>query len=813
MSEIQPTGCCVRAADPADGPAVWQVALGQRCRPHPRDAVHLAMLLVPMTLTATLGTISFSGSDGSAIASFWPAAALQIVFSIWFGLPGALAGMIGPMLGNGLVGSSPLLFVPANLVQSVLPGVVFRGLKLDPRLRTRRDWAGLILLCCVVSNALGAALGVGENAVRTAAVGGADQAGAWWINYGRWFLGNLAPSVVLAPALLKAASPIIVRGPHFYRCLLGRTEGRRAHGRHFGHLRDMPMIVKLILLAMVAGVLPLCILAGVTVWDTVVKANRLAAMANRDIAMQVRDEVDRHELLLRDYRNVLGRSDLSDRQRRDQLRTWERDEQAFAGLEVVDRATLQERLNPAYRRPLSLLPAMFFDAPAADGSGRDGVWAAVALKTTPGKWLIGQCLWRQGSFSGRILGDIQHLIVQDTTGKELYRNGIADLMTWQPGNRRLNDGKGIITHAGRKWHVAEARSERMGTRFWTLIGVREGKVAVLSRVNNTVPILVNLAIFGAMILSTWMAGRIGGRVLRIAEQVECCGGRPGDLHVPVDGADELGYLSETLNRMSADMAAYIRELQVTTAEKERLAHALDLARQLQQAVLPARPPEVAGYELAASCQPAREVGGDFYDYFRTPRDQVAVMIGDAAGKGLKAAMFMTETRGIARAAALGGLEPHGILHAANRAMISDRSQASQDFITLFCALLDPCEHRLQYASAGHCQPVAAQNGEIDRLELDGLPVAVLDDGGYSLHNHGLAPGQSLVLYTDGVTEAMNRSRELFGMDRLEEVIRSRRSDSAEELLQAIIAAVQDFAGPTPQSDDLTVLVLRRLERP
>ena len=466
-------------------------------------------------------------------------------------------------------------------------------------------------------------------------------------------------------------------------------------------------------------------------------------------------------------------------------------------------------MDVRHRRQLERHSILFFDAPAADGSSDRGVWGAVALTARPGKWLIGQCIWRQGGFSGRMLGDIQHLIVRDADGRELYRNGIADLMTWQPGSARLDDGKGIMTHAGRKWHVAEARSERMGTRFWILIGVREAKVAVLSRVNNTVAILVNLAIFGALILSTWMAGRIGGRVLRIAEQVERCGGRPGDLHVPVDGADELGYLSETLNRMSADMAAYVRELQVTTAEKERLAHELDLARQLQQAVLPARPPEVAGYELAASCQPAREVGGDFYDYFRTPQDQVAVMIGDAAGKGLKAAMFMTETRGIARAAVLSGLEPHGVLQAANRAMISARTQTTDEFITLFCALLDPREHRLQYASAGHCPPVVGHNGSTDRLELGGLPVAVLDDGKYSLHDRGLEPGQSLVLYTDGVTEAMNPSRELFGMDRLEEVIRGHRNDSAAELLRTIVTAIQNFAGSMPQSDDLTVLVLRR----
>ena len=265
--------------DPADGREVWRVEAGRGGGLCARDAIHMVVFLVPMTLTATMGTISFSASDGSAICSFWPAAALQVVFSIWFGVLGALSGIIGPMLGNSLVGGSPLLFVSANALQSILPGLAFRWLKLDPRLRSRRDWAGLILICCVLSNALGAALGVGEDQLRAVMSGEIRQAGPWWVSYGRWLIGNLAPCLVLTPALLKTASPIIIRGSHFFRRFWGR--GRSGHVRHVMHLHDMSMVVKLILLAMAVGVLPLSILAGVAVWDAIVKADKIASIANR----------------------------------------------------------------------------------------------------------------------------------------------------------------------------------------------------------------------------------------------------------------------------------------------------------------------------------------------------------------------------------------------------------------------------------------------------------------------------------------------------------------------------------------------------
>src|SRR5210317_343316 len=134
--------------EPLNADEVWAVPRDQHIHFSLRYIVLTAFLTLLVSLTGTLGTMS-SSSDLTAIVSFWPAAAFQVVFSIWFGIYGALAGIIGPMLGNGLVGESPFIFLTANAVQSSLAGLWFRYYRLDPRLRSRKDWLGAILAGCV----------------------------------------------------------------------------------------------------------------------------------------------------------------------------------------------------------------------------------------------------------------------------------------------------------------------------------------------------------------------------------------------------------------------------------------------------------------------------------------------------------------------------------------------------------------------------------------------------------------------------------------------------------------------------------------
>ena len=332
----------------------------------------------------------------------------------------------------------------------------------------------------------------------------------------------------------------------------------------------------------------------------------------------------------------------------------------------------------------------------------------------------------------------------------------------------------------------------------------------LEQVPNELAELLNLSIFGSFIAGSALGRRISGRVLAIAEHVRETGAEPGKLQVSIPGRDELGYLAETLNRMSSDLAERVRQLQEATADRERLTAEMELAREVQRSILPSRPPDVPGYELAAASLSALEVGGDFFDFFLDADNRAVMMIGDAAGKGLKAAMFITETHGLARAAALGEPTPERVLSAVNAAMVMKEGMTS-DFVTMLCAVLDPQQHRVLYASAGQNPPILLHEGQARCLELGSLPLGVYPETEYQLHETRLGPGEALVMYTDGVTEAFNAERDPFDIERLEAVICQHSGESARELLDAILKAVWEFAAEAPQSDDMTLLVARRRE--
>ncbi len=802
--------------DPADAAAVWAIGPGQRPRLRRRYIALVLFLVVPMTLTASLGTISFSGPDGTAIASFWPAAAFQIVFSIWFGVYGAVAGIVGPMLGNHLVGASAVQFVPGNAIQSCLPGLWFRYRRLDPRLRSRRDWTELILVGVVLANALGAMAGAAESGLRdrasTAKVGGQAEFAVLFL---RWFMANTIPCLILAPAMLKAASAVIVQGPFFCQSFWGAV-GREAWPRPRLLFRDLPMVAKLLLLTLVAGILPLCLVAAWSVWDTLVTAEHLAAAGNRQAVQDIRDEVERHALLLRMWAAELARPGLTEPQRAALLDKWRALPETFETLTVTDQDMVRARMPVWTLEEFSRDPVVFYQAarPPAGRQGPQGsrdLWGAARLEQPPGKALTGRVAWRADvPLTGQGKA-VEAVLVLDRQGHTLHWDGPTEMADWRPEGGAGPLATYTVRHAGRAWHVAEARLEPEGWRFVALTGARKGATIVLANVPNYLAALINFAIFGCFIGGSALARRISQRVLTIAEHVRQTGAEPGKLRIPMAGHDELGYLAQALNRMSRNLAENVRRLQETTAEKERLEAELDLAREVQRQILPARPPEVSGYEFAAASHPAREVGGDFYDFFVDARGRVVMLIGDAVGKGLKAAMFITEVHGLAHSAARERPTPESVLSAVNFALTGREEEAS-DFVTMLCAVLDPTTHELLYANAGHSAPILLRDGRTESLELGSLPLAVSPEADYQLQRLVLAPGDAILMYTDGVTEAFDTLENVFEIERLEEVLRKNAGRSAGDLLQAILHAVWRFSQGARQVDDVTLLVFRRCPR-
>ncbi len=791
--------------EPRNADEVWAISPGRHVRFGLRYLTLTAYLAFLVTLTGTLGTMS-SSSDSTAIVSFWPTAALQVVYAIWFGIYGVIAGIIGPMLGNGLVGESPFMFLTANAVQSSLAGLWFRYRKLDPRLRSRRDWLGAILVGCVLSHLSGSLVGVTEAYLRSPT----DHEFAYWAGkLLSWFAGNALPCIILVPAMLKSASAIIVRGPLFCQSFWGGA-GRSCGELHTRRFSDAPIMAKLGLLIIVSGILPLSAIAGWWIWNTVKRADFLAAQANKDVAREICNENDTRSLLLRSYASELDGPGLTDEQSQALLRKWLDVPDTFSSLRMADVAEVESRMSPSVRDAFRDSPAAFYPLPDPNGSGQVQIWGAARMKSTGSRVLTGCCKWRADFPLSLQWAAYEVLIVYHVSGAELFRQAPPELADWHPAKASSHTSPYKVGHAGKTWHVAEAVSRASDVRFVTATSAKAGLTAVLTNIPGTLAALINLSIFGSYIAGGLIARRISERALAIADYVRQAGPEPGALEVPIDGNDEFGYLARALNRTSGQLAEYVGRLRETTAEKERLAAEMELARTVQLSILPHTLPEVAGYEFAALCNPAREVGGDFYDIFLSDPDRAVMMVGDAVGKGLKAAMFITQTHGLARAATLERSTPESVLHAVNSSMMSIGRPPSE-FVTMFCAALDWRSNRLVYSSAGHNPPVLLHAGVIKELELGGTPLALFEDADYELHEVALTPGDTVVMYTDGVTEALNGQWDQFGTERLEAVMKQNAAASSVELAEQILRAVSQFTSGAAQSDDITLLILRRTQ--
>jgi phosphoserine phosphatase RsbU/P len=244
-------------------------------------------------------------------------------------------------------------------------------------------------------------------------------------------------------------------------------------------------------------------------------------------------------------------------------------------------------------------------------------------------------------------------------------------------------------------------------------------------------------------------------------------------------------------------------------EKERMEEELNIARDLQISMLPATCPRVEGFEIAALSTPAREVGGDFFDFIEMGEERVGLLVGDVTGKSVSGALVMSASRSVFRMLSEEKLGVGEIMIRANRRTKKDIKTGM--FVALLYAVLDSKEKALSMCSAGQTQPVyfSSQTGEAKLLQTEGdtFPLGILEDTDYKETKLQINPGDKVVFYTDGIVEAMNEKQEIYGFERLLELVQGSRSLDAESLLKEIMAKVSEFVAGAPQSDDLTVIVV------
>jgi sigma-B regulation protein RsbU (phosphoserine phosphatase) len=270
-------------------------------------------------------------------------------------------------------------------------------------------------------------------------------------------------------------------------------------------------------------------------------------------------------------------------------------------------------------------------------------------------------------------------------------------------------------------------------------------------------------------------------------------------------------MSERVRHQQVDLKRLVAELREALKSQGELAalhQELEIARRLQQSALPQSLPEGVACEIAGRMQPAQEVGGDFYDFFTLEGGRIGIAVADVSDKGVAAAFVTGITRVLLRATARLALSPAECLTELNTLLWRDNRV--DVFVTMFYAVLDGATGRLAYANAGHNPPrLVAADGRLSRLErTGGLALAVLPDVAYREASLTLRPGDTLLVYTDGVTDALDAAGNPFGEPRLEEALTGGGSETPEALLDRLMARVETFAEGAPQADDITCLAMR-----
>ena len=365
-----------------------------------------------------------------------------------------------------------------------------------------------------------------------------------------------------------------------------------------------------------------------------------------------------------------------------------------------------------------------------------------------------------------------------------------------------------------------------GKSFWSVgISQPEAEITRLAApIQKKMFFLLGLIVaLGAamVILVVGVAQRISngitGPIKSLGAGVMRIGSGDLDYRLDVRTHDEIEELANAFNKMAGDLQTYIKNLEHTTAEKERFESELHVAHEIQMSFLkkifPAFPHR-SEFSLFATIKTAREVGGDLYDFSLLDDTRLFFYIGDVADKGVPASLIMAITMTLMkRASVQPGITPAGILRQVNQTLAEDNENIM--FVTLFVGILDLKTGELAFSNAGHNPPlVFGADGECSFLKLpDGLVLGVIPDAEYRDDTVRLQPGDMIVAYTDGVTEAMNRKKELYSEARLQETLTRMAGRSVEDTTDAIVASVKGHAAGAPQSDDIAVLAVKLNELP
>ena len=251
----------------------------------------------------------------------------------------------------------------------------------------------------------------------------------------------------------------------------------------------------------------------------------------------------------------------------------------------------------------------------------------------------------------------------------------------------------------------------------------------------------------------------------------------------------------------------LQQAQAELIEKEKLEHELEIARVVQESILPKQIPVLPGWQITAHWQPARAISGDFYDFFPYPDGRLGILIADVTGKGVPAALVMAVTCSVLRTVIESETAPSAVLERANNLLCPNMPRNM--FATCLYGLFDPSSRIMRFANAGHNLPVKVVQGSIQEQRATGMPLGLLPGMTYAENEVYLQPGSGLLLYTDGIVEAHNSEREMFGFPRLKACLEE--TTFGANVVNHLLSHLAEFTGSdTEQEDDVTFIVLASL---
>jgi sigma-B regulation protein RsbU (phosphoserine phosphatase) len=497
------------------------------------------------------------------------------------------------------------------------------------------------------------------------------------------------------------------------------------------------------------------------------------------------------------------------------------------------------------------------DAPYVDAGGNGLVMTSSEAITGPayGNWVIGSDVKTDTineDFIGRTLGGNGYAVLINQEGTIISQPGLsAGNQTWNKPFTQKNvlsgsapdlravvtnmtagkTGIGTVNFSGTETYVAYAPVRSMNWSLAVSIPVSQitepvqeftGKIEDATRDTGTqitaqtdwlkevFAILFVVILLVVMLVSIELSRVITRPVEQLKEGAAAIG--EGDLafRVNIRSGDEFEDLARSFNVMAGALQENIESLRRTTAEKERYAKELEIARSIQTSFLPEKMPDIPGYDISAVMIPAMEVGGDFYDIIPAADGKWAFVIADVSGKGVSAALFMAMSRTLLRAGLENASDLSCAIGTANQ--VISRNAPSCMFVTVFTALLDLPARTLTCINAGHNPPllVRGKGGETVFFHEGGVALGVLPEIKSVQECVQLQSGDLVILYTDGVTEAFDAAYTPFGEDRLVEIAKECSNLPADRVREGIIAGIRAFTGPVPQSDDITLVVIRVL---